>query len=64
MWWNRWSQPITSVNRALLLESILVEWIASVMFIDNTLSIEGEVARAAQKNSQMPLCVFPFGKAR
>lgn len=39
-----------------LLESILVEWIASVMFIDYTLSIEGEVARAAQKNSQMPLC--------
>lgn len=52
------------MNRAFLLESILVGWIASVLFIDYTLSIEVEVSRAAQENTQMPLCAFHFGKAR
>lgn len=52
------------VNRAFLLESILVEWIDSVLFIDYTLSIEVEVAGAAQENTQTPLCAFHFGRAR
>lgn len=51
MWWNGWSLTITSANRAFLLESILVEWIDSVLFIDYTLSIEVEVAGAAQENT-------------
>ena len=55
---------ITGLNRAILLDSILVEWIASVLFIDYTLSSEVTVASAAQENTQMPLCAFHFGQAR
>lgn len=64
MWQNGWSLTITSVNRAILLDSILVEWIASALFIDYTLSSEAEVVSAAQENTQMPLCAFHFGQAR